>query len=78
MNFNRIQDGAWFKSSCVYTLKFRKLSNLELVRLLVIFQSMSLCEKNCIISELQIRNKQCLQSGGRSLSSSHENRASPC
>ena len=28
VNFNRIQDGAWLKSSCVYNLKFRKLSNL--------------------------------------------------
>ena len=24
-NFNRIQDGAWLKSSCVYDLKFRKI-----------------------------------------------------
>ena len=31
-NFNRIQDGAWFNSSCVYNLKFRKLSNLGLVQ----------------------------------------------
>ena len=36
-NFNRIQDGARFNSSCVYNLKFRKLSNLGLVHSLVIF-----------------------------------------
>ena len=28
--------------------------------------------------QFRVRNKQCLQSGGRLLSSGHENRASPC
>ena len=38
----------------------------------------TLREKNWIISVTAVRNKQCLQRGGRSLSSSHENRASLC
>ena len=41
INFNRIQDGAWFNSSCVYNLKFRKLSNLGLVEFSVMFYNMS-------------------------------------
>ena len=36
-NFNRIQDGAWFNLTCVYNLKFRKLSNLGLVQFLIMF-----------------------------------------
>ena len=36
-NFNKIQDGAWFNSSCVYNLKFRKLSDLGRVQFLVMF-----------------------------------------
>ena len=30
-------DGPWFNSSCVYNLKFRKLSNLGRVQFLVMF-----------------------------------------
>ena len=35
-------------------------------------------EKNGLSLYLQVRNKQCLQPGGSSLSSGHENRASLC
>ena len=33
-NFNRIQNGAWLKSSCVQNLKFPKPSNLGFVQFL--------------------------------------------
>ena len=35
--FNRIKDGAWLKSRCVYNLEFRKLSNLGFVQFLAMF-----------------------------------------
>ena len=39
----------------------------------------TLSEKKTGLSlQLQVRNKQCLQRGGRSLSSGHENRALQC
>ena len=48
-----MQDGAWFKSSLVYILKFRKLSNLGLVKFLVMFQNMFQtlhCVKKTVLS----------------------------